>query len=139
MKEALKIAKNSGEDIPIGAIITKDGKIISKAHNKKEKNKDATAHAEILAIQKAQKKLNRYILNDCEIYVTLEPCPMCAWAILNTRIQKIYFGAYDVVYGSLGSAADLRKLLNTKTNVIGGIQEEECSKLIKKYFKKIRN
>ena len=138
IKEALKIAEKSGKDLPVGAVIVKDGKILSKAHNKKELKNDVTAHAEILAIRSAQRKLKTRFLKDCEIYVTLEPCPMCAWAILNAGISKVYFGAYDTMYGALGTATDLRKFLHSKTVVIGGIQEEECSKLLKNYFREIR-
>lgn len=138
MREALKIAQKSGEDLPIGAVIMREGKVLAKAHNKKEAKKDVTAHAEMLVIQAAQKKLGTSILDDCEIYITLEPCPMCAWAILNARIPKVYFGAYDNVYGALGTAMDLRDYLKSKTDVVGGILEEECSKLLKEYFQKIR-
>lgn len=138
MREALKIAKLSGDDLPIGAVIMKDGKVLSKAHNKTEVKTDVTAHAEILAIQSAQKKLKSKYLKDCEIYITLEPCPMCAWAILNAGIPKVYFGAYDSVYGALGTAMDLRNYLHSKTDVVGGILEEECSELLKDYFRKIR-
>jgi len=138
MREALKIAAKSGEDLPIGAVIMKDGKILSKAHNKTEAKNDVTAHAEILAIQSAQKKLKTKHLKDCEIYITLEPCPMCAWAILNAGIPKVYFGAYDTMYGALGTAMDLRDYLHSKTDVVGGILEEECSKLLKNYFQEIR-
>lgn len=138
MQEAINIAKNSEKDLPIGAVLVKNGEIISKAHNEKELQKDVTAHAEMLVIQKAQEILGTTILSDCELYVTLEPCPMCAWAILNSRISKVFFGAYDTIYGALGSATDLRKFLNSKTEVIGGIKEEECSTLLKNYFKTIR-
>lgn len=138
MREAIKIAKQSGEDLPIGAVIMKDGKVLSKAHNKKEVKNDVTAHAEILAIQSAQKKLGTSVLKDCEIYITLEPCPMCAWAILNARIPKVYFGAYDTAYGALGTAMDLRDFLKSDTDVVGGILEEECSTLLKNYFKTLR-
>ncbi|MGN0197788.1 MAG: nucleoside deaminase [Candidatus Gastranaerophilaceae bacterium] len=138
MREALKIAKQSGEDLPIGAVIMRDGKVLAKAHNKKEAKNDVTAHAEMLVIQSAQRKLKTSILDDCEIYITLEPCPMCAWAILNARIPKVYFGAYDTVYGSLGTAMDLRDYMKSKTDVVGGILEEECSQLLKDYFKEIR-
>ena len=92
----------------------------------------------MLVIQEAQEILGTTILSDCELYVTLEPCPMCSWAILNSRISKVFFGAYDTIYGALGSATDLRKFLNSKTEVIGGIKEEECSTLLKNYFKTIR-
>ncbi len=138
MREALKIAKQSGEDLPIGAVIMRDGKVLAKAHNKKEAKNDVTAHAEMLVIQSAQRKLKTSILDDCEIYITLEPCPMCAWTILNARIPKVYFGAYDTVYGSLGTAIDLRDYMKSKTDVVGGILEEECSQLLKDYFKEIR-
>ena len=138
MREALKIAKQSGEDLPIGAVIMRDGKVLAKAHHKKEAKNDVTAHAEMLVIQSAQRKLKTSILDDCEIYITLEPCPMCAWAILNARIPKVYFGAYDTVYGSLGTAMDLRDYMKSKTDVVGGILEEECSQLLKDYFKEIR-
>ena len=138
MREALKIAAQSGEDLPIGAVIMKDGKVLSKAHNKKEAKNDVTAHAEILAIQSAQRKLKTKFLKDCEIYITLEPCPMCAWAILNAGIPKVYFGAYDTMYGALGTAMDLRDYLHSKTDVVGGILEEECSNLLRDYFKEIR-
>lgn len=138
MQEAINIAKNSEKDLPIGAVLVKNGEIISKAHNEKELRKDVTAHAEMLVIQEAQEILGTTILSDCELYVTLEPCPMCSWAILNSRISKVFFGAYDTIYGALGSATDLQKSLNSKTEVIGGIKEEECSTLLKNYFKTIR-
>ena len=138
MQEAINIAKNSEKDLPIGAVLVKNGEIISKAHNEKELRKDVTAHAEMLVIQEAQEILGTTILSDCELYVTLEPCPMCSWAILNSRISKVFFGAYDTICGALGSATDLRKFLNSKTEVIGGIKEEECSTLLKNYFKTIR-
>jgi len=138
MQEAINIAKTSGNDLPIGAVLVKDGKIIAKAHNEKERKKDVTAHAEMLVIQEGQKILDTTVLSGCELYVTLEPCPMCTWAILNSRISKVFFGAYDTIYGALGSASDLRKFLNSKTEVIGGIKEEECSTLLKNYFKTIR-
>lgn len=138
MQEAINIAKKSGNDLPIGAILVKNGNIIAKAHNEKEKQKDVTAHAEMLVIKEAQKTLNSPILTDCELYVTLEPCPMCSWAIINSRISKVFFGAYDTMYGALGSATDLRNFLNSKTEVIGGLKEEECSTLLKNYFKTIR-
>ena len=138
MQEAINIAKNSENDLPIGAVLVKNGEVISKAHNEKELRKDVTAHAEMLVIQAAQEILGTTILSDCELYVTLEPCPMCSWAILNSRISKVFFGAYDTIYGALGSATDLRKFLNSKTEVIGGIKEEECSTLLKNYFKTIR-
>ena len=138
MKRAIESAKISDCEIPVGAIILKDGQVIASASNKKESLKDVTCHAEILAIREAERVLDDWRLDDCEMYVTLEPCPMCAWAILNAGIPKVYFGAYDTVYGSLGTAMDLRNYLHSKTDVVGGILEEECSKLLKDYFKEIR-
>ena len=138
MQEAIKEAKKSGEDIPVGCVIELDGKIISKSHNQKEKNNDVTEHAEIIAIRKAEKKLKNWRLFDCNLYVTLEPCPMCTWAILNSGIKNIYFGAYDMNYGAYGSKINLVNLSTRKPNVYGGIAEEECKKILDDYFKKIR-
>ena len=139
MKEALKLAKKSGKDIPIGAVIVKDGKIISKAVNEREKKHNVIFHAEMLAIEKACKKLRNWRLNDCEIYVTLEPCPMCASAILQARIHKIYFGAYDLLNGAFCSKSDMRKTMDYNADVKGGIMEEECTKILKDYFEGLRN
>lgn len=138
MKRAIEIAKQAGSEIPIGAIIVKDGEVIASAFNRKEELNDVTAHAEILAIREASKKLGRWRLDDCEIYVTLEPCPMCAWAIINSRIKTVYFGSYDVNYGALGSGIDVRKLVNSKMKVYGGIMEEECDKILDEYFRNLR-
>ena len=109
MREALKEAKKAldKEEVPVGAIIVKDGKIISRAHNIKECKKDATCHAEILAIQKACKKLGSWRLLDCEMYVTLEPCPMCAGALIQSRIKKLYIGTDDNKTGACGSVLNL--------------------------------
>lgn len=139
MLKAIEIAKNSGNDIPIGAIIVKDGEIISIAHNQREKDNITTYHAEILAIEKANKILNNWRLNDCEMYVTLEPCPMCASAIIQARISKVYFGAYDLLNGAFGSKCDMCQIMNYNSiEVIGGIEEENCTKLLKDYFSEIR-
>ena len=139
MKRAIDLAKQAGLEIPVGAIIVKDGKILSACHNKKETLNDVTAHAEILAIKEASKKLKNWRLENCEMYVTLEPCPMCAWAIINSRLKSVYFGSYDPNYGALGSTIDLRKTANSKLQVYGGIMEDECDKLLSEYFDKIRN
>ena len=93
----------------------------------------------MLVIEQACKKLKNWRLEECSLYVTLEPCPMCAWAILQSRIKEVYFGSYDALYGALGSKLDLRTLLNSKTVVKGGILEEECDNLLKTYFEKMRN
>jgi len=138
VKRAIKIAKQAQDEIPVGAIIVKDGEIISSAYNQKERLNDVTAHAEILAIREAEKKLGRWRLDDCEMYVTLEPCPMCAWAIINSRIKTLYFGSFDPNYGALGSKLDLRKLANSKLKVYGGIMEEECDKVLEEFFRNVR-
>ena len=138
MRRAIDLAKKANGEIPVGAIIVKDGEILAETFNQKEVLNDVTAHAEILAIREAEKKLGRWRLDVCEMYVTLEPCPMCAWAIINSRIKTVYFGAYDHNYGALGSAIDLRKLANSKLKVYGGIMEKECTEVLDEFFDKVR-
>lgn len=138
MRRAIDLAKKANGEIPVGAIIVKDGEILAETFNQKEVLNDVTAHAEILAIREAEKKLGRWRLDDCEMYVTLEPCPMCAWTIINSRIKTVYFGAYDHNYGALGSAIDLRKLANSKLKVYGGIMEKECTEVLDEFFDKMR-
>ncbi len=139
MDYAIIEAEKSNGDIPVGAVIVKDGKIISRACNTREKDNDITSHAEIIAIRKASKILNNWRLDGCELYVTLEPCPMCGWAIVQSRLKAVYFGSYDLNYGSFGSKIDLRALANSKQKVFGGIKEEECDKLLADFFQSIRN
>lgn len=139
MKKALAEAKNSAGEITVGAVVVKDNKIIFSASNKKEVLNDVTAHAEILAIRGAEEKLGNWRLEDCELYVTLEPCPMCAWAILQARVKAVYFGSYDRNYGALGSAIDLRTCANSKLKVYGGILEEECDALLRSCFMEMRD
>lgn len=142
MKLAIEQAKiaESMDEVPIGCIIVSNGEIISRAHNLRHTTKQAIAHAEILAISKACEKLNVWQLTDCDLYVTLEPCPMCAGAILQSRIRNVYFGAYDLKGGSYGSNFNLNEIknLNHYPTVTGGILEEECSALLKKFFKNKR-
>lgn len=142
MKKALKEAKKAYDklEIPVGAIIVKDGKIIARAHNQKETKFDTTKHAEILAIQKASKKLKSWRLIDCEMYVTLEPCTMCAGAIINSRIKKIYIGASDEKTGAVGSVLNLFDdyKFNHKPEYEKGILEQECSEILKRFFKDLR-
>ena len=130
MKEALKEAQKAYEkkEIPVGAVIVKDHKIIARAHNMKENKKMATGHAEILAIQKACKKLKAWRLTDCEIYVTLEPCAMCAGAIIQARIQKLYIGTMDPKTGACGSKLNLLEdfIFNHQVLVEKGILQEKC-------------
>ena len=142
MKEAIKEAKKAykKEEVPVGAVIVKDGKIIARAHNLKETKKDAVGHAEILAIQKACKKLKAWRLLDCEMYVTLEPCSMCAGALINSRIKKIYIGTDDPKTGACGSVLNLLEdyPFNHKIEIKKYILKEECESLLKDFFKFLR-
>ena len=142
MKEALKEAQKAFdlEEVPVGAVIVKDGKIIARAYNKRETGKDATAHAEILAIKKACKKIGAWRLLDCEMYVTLEPCSMCAGALINSRIKKLYIGTDDIKTGACGSVLNLLKdyKFNHKIEVEKYILKEECEKILKDFFKYLR-
>jgi len=142
MKEALKEAKKAleHEEVPVGAIIVKDGKIIARAHNIKEQKNDATCHAEILAIKKACKKLNSWRLIGCEMYVTLEPCSMCAGALINSRIKKLYIGTPDEKTGACGSVLNLLEdyKFNHKIEIEKYILKEECEKILKDFFKFLR-
>ena len=135
MKKALQEAKKAYNklEVPVGCIIVKNGEIIAKAHNLKETKYDTTKHAEILAIQKASKKLQSWRLIDCEMYVTLEPCPMCAGAIINSRIKKIYYGAKDEKTGAIGSVLNLLEdyKFNHKVEVESSILENECQAILK--------
>ena len=142
MKMALKEAKKAYDklEIPVGAVIVKDGKVIAKAHNLKETKLDTTKHAEILAIQKASKKLESWRLLDCEMYVTLEPCSMCAGAIINARIGKLYIGALDEKTGAAGSVLNLFQdyTFNHKVEVEKEIMKSECEEILKDFFKMLR-
>ena len=142
MKEALKEAQKAYKklEVTVGAIIVKDGKIVARAHNLKETKNDTTKHAEILAIEKASKKLGNWRLIDCEMYVTLEPCPMCAGAIVNSRIKKVNIGAMDEKTGACGSKLNLLQDFNfdTKVDMEIGILENECRELLQKFFVALR-
>ena len=142
MKSALKEAKKAYEklEVPVGAVIVKDGKIIARAHNLKETKYDTTKHAEILAIQKASKKLNSWRLIDCEMYVTLEPCSMCAGALINSRIKKVYIGASDKKTGAVGSVFNLLEdyTFNHKVEYEKGVLQDECESILKEFFKELR-
>ena len=142
MKEALKQAKKAYDklEVPVGAVIVKDGKIIARAYNQKEEKNDTTNHAEILAIKKASKKLGSWRLTDCDMYVTLEPCSMCAGALIQSRIRKVYIGASDEKTGACGSVLNLLEdyKFNHKVEVEKGVLQEECENVLKEFFKELR-
>lgn len=140
MKAALKCARAAFDDgeVPIGAVVVADGKIISRGHNRRTKKQQATAHAEIEAIEKACKKLKSWRLPECELYVTLEPCPMCMGAMLNARIKKVYFGAYEAKGRSMTNQLAAANLVNHKIEVEGGLMQEECSAIITEFFSQMR-
>ena len=140
MKEAIKqaeIAFSKGE-IPIGAVIVKNGEIISSSHNLCQAHKDSTMHAEMNAIKIAMKKLGEKILEDCELYVTVEPCPMCAGAIGHSRIKRVYIGCEEPKSGSFGSVIDMNDKMPWKTEVYFGFHEDECRELMKIFFEEKR-
>ena len=137
MQNAILEAKKCTKDVPIGCVIKKDGKIIASAHNRRELDDDVTSHAEILAIKEAQRVLGTSRLKGCEMYVTLEPCPMCAWAISMSGISTVYFGSYNNQYGAMGSVVKLP--FHSSLKIYGGIEEVECNKILEEFFKKIRN
>ena len=143
MKQALTEAKKAYNklEVPVGVVIVKNGEIIAKAYNQKETKKDPTKHAEIIAIQKASKKLKSWRLLDCEMYVTLEPCSMCAGAIIQSRIKKLYIGTMDKKTGSCGSVFKLFEdyTFNHHVEVEYNICQEECEQILKNFFKMLRN
>lgn len=143
MKIALAQAKKAAaeDEVPVGAVVVKEGKIIAKAHNLKEKKGMATRHAEIVAIERAAKKTGNWWLENCDIFVTLEPCAMCAGAMINSRIRKLYFGAWDPKYGCCGSIYDLPadKRFNHNFETEGGVMQAECAAELTQYFKRKRN
>lgn len=142
MKEALKEARKAylKEEVPVGVIIVKDGKIIARAHNLKESKKRATGHAEIIAIERACKKVGAWRLSGCEMYVTLEPCAMCAGALIQSRIDKLYIGTSDPKTGACGSVLNLLEdyPFNHKIEIEKYILKEECEKILKDFFKMLR-
>lgn len=136
--EEARIAEKLDE-VPVGAVIVKNNRVIATAHNLREILKDPTAHAEVLAIKKASEVLNDWRLSECEMYVTLEPCPMCAGAIIQARIRKLYIGTFDPVAGCCGSVIDMvqNDYLNTALHV-EWTYNEECSNILQEFFKKRR-
>lgn len=143
MKKALEQAKKAYDkfEVPIGAVIVKDGKVIASAYNQKETRFHTTKHAEILAIQKASKKMKSWRLIDCEMYVTLEPCPMCAGAIIQSRIKKVYYGALDEKTGAVGSKLNLFRdfKFNHRVEFENSILQKECQNILQDFFKELRS
>lgn len=142
MKKAIELAleAKSNDEIPVGCVIVKNNEIISTGRNYTQQCKCVTKHAEIVAIENACEKLQSTNLKDCHLYVTLEPCPMCAGAIINAKISKVVFGAFDLNYGACGSVINLFSTPNTpEVECYGGIMEDECRKIISDFFKKIRS
>lgn len=141
MLEALGEAKKAYDEgeVPVGAVIVKDGEIIAKGHNQREQKQNALSHAEIECINTACKILNSWRLDGCELYVTLEPCPMCTGAIINSRIKTVVFGAFDLRAGSMDSVINLCEYpYNHKPEIYGGILEDECKKILEDFFKEKR-
>lgn len=141
MSQALKEAEKAyqKDEVPVGAIIVKDEKIIARGHNLKESKKNTLKHAEIVAIEKASKKLDAWRLEDCDIYVTMEPCPMCMGAIINSRIKNVYFGVPDEKAGACGSIVNLTEYkFNHIPQCEGGILKEDCKKILQKFFQELR-
>lgn len=141
MAEALHLAKEafSENEVPVGAVVVKNGEIVGRGRNRREEKNSVLSHAEIEAIEDACKTLGSWHLDGCEIYVTLEPCLMCAGAIINARIKAVHFGAYDPKAGAAGSVLNVFKFnLGTKTEVYNAVSEYECSEILKRFFKNIR-
>lgn len=142
MNEALEEAKKAYKklEVPVGVVIVKNGKVIAKAHNQKEEKNSPIKHAEIIAIEKACKKIKNWRLNDCEMYVTLEPCPMCAGAIINSRMKKVYIGVAQQKTGACGSKVNIIEEYSSETKVETefGILQSECLEILQDFFKELR-
>jgi len=137
MAEAIALARKAAkkDEVPVGAVIVRDGQIIARAYNRRETRRNPLAHAEILAIAQAARRLGGWRLSGCALYVTLEPCPMCAGAIINARIDEVVFGAYDPKAGAFGSLYNLAEgRLNHTPRVTGGVLADEAADLLKSYF-----
>lgn len=138
LKEAEK-ARRKGET-PVGAVVVRDGAVIARGHNEKELKNDSTLHAEMTAIKRASKKLGSWRLTDCDLYVTLEPCTMCAGAILQARLRNLYIGTSDLKAGAAGSVIDVFRVeaFNHRVDVVWGVLEEKCSGILKSFFRDLR-
>lgn len=141
MREAISLAREAEaiDEVPVGAVVVRDGKIIARAYNRRETSKCATHHAEILAIEEACRVLGGWRLIGATLYVTMEPCAMCAGAIINARVPRVVYGTKDLRFGAFGSLIDLVKVpLNHTPEVIGGVLGDECREMLQAYFKKKR-
>lgn len=143
MKKALELAQIAAEqgEVPVGAIVVRKstGEIVGRGFNRREYGRSPLTHAEIVAIDEASKRLGGWRLIDCELFVTLEPCPMCAGAMINSRVERVVFGAYDAKAGSCGSVIDLFELpYNHKPELVGGVLEKQCAGILSNFFKKLR-
>lgn len=141
MKEALRLAKEAADEgeVPVGAVVVRNGEIVGRGRNRRETIKNALSHAELEAIDEACRRLGGWRLWECELYVTLEPCPMCTGAIINARIKRVVYGAADAKAGSCGSVIDLTALpYNHKPIIESGLLEEECKELLQEFFKQLR-
>ena len=141
MKAALRLAQKAAEEgeVPVGAVVVCEGKIVGRGRNRRETKKNALHHAEIEAIEKACRKLGGWRLHKCDLYVTLEPCPMCAGAIINARIKTVYYGAPDPKAGSCGTLVDLVALpYNHRPTVVSGVMEEACAAILRDFFRALR-
>ena len=143
MKKALELARIAAEqgEVPVGAVVVKksSGEIIGRGFNRREYGRSPLTHAEIIAIDEASRRLGGWRLIDCELFVTLEPCPMCAGAMINSRIERVVFGAFDPKAGSCGSGVNLFELpYNHKPELVGGVLESECAEILSEFFKQLR-
>ena len=140
MKRALSCAKKAAKigEVPVGAVVVRNGEVVSTGYNRRENDKNALRHAEITAIDRACKKLGGWRLWECDLYVTLEPCPMCAGAIINSRIRNVYVGAPDPKNGAMGSVVSLQDNFTHKPNVVNGIMKDECAAVLSDFFKDLR-
>lgn len=139
MEMALEEARQAAREgeIPVGAVLVREGQVLARNHNRREQNRDATAHAEVLVLREACRQLGRWRLSDTALYVTLEPCPMCAGAIWNARVGRLVYGAWDSAAGACGSQFNLpaHPSLNFRTQVTAGVLEEECRKILQDFLK----
>ena len=142
MRDALRQAQKAyvADEVPVGAVVTREGKIIARAHNQVELLKDATAHAEMLALTAAEEAIRDWRLTDCDLYVTKEPCAMCAGALVHTRIRRLIFGCADLGAGAAGSMMNLLQMagLNHRCGITSGVLEKECAAILKDFFRKRR-